>query len=348
MKSMLQNDPDRMAMISGGEADKAVPEIMQRINAIIGDEVKFAKEYGDKYFNSGVGLFGRLERSLGDSGEGRRAFDAIQKVNRQMKGEYTNKQIADMLNKGYMDADLPYRFELPKEFQELGQNKGAGLSDAMRDSKADGGPLKNPEKADLDKDGTISDYEQTRGEAIEESMEERKGMQDGGIMNEQMEMLMEEEQVPDDEMEEDYLDFIINEALNPEEEDFLVEQLKDNDKLSEIFDKVIEVASEFTGAGSVEGPGTGVSDSIPARLSDGEFVFTAKATEQIGVDKLMSMMKEAEVAADKRREMQEGGVLSETTTTTRRFADPMQKDEEEVMQDEKTIQDMRGTNPRMQ
>ena len=204
-------------------------------------------------------------------------------------------------------------------------------------------------KADLDKDGTISDYEQARGEAIEESMEEREGMQEGGMMDEQMEMLMEEQQVPDEEMEEDYLDFIINEALNPEEEDFLVEQLKDNDKLSEIFDKVIEVASEFTGAGPVEGPGTGVSDSIPARLSDGEFVFTAKATEQIGVDKLMSMMKEAEAAADERREMQEGGVLSETTTTTRRFADPTQvEDEEEVMQDEKTIQDMRATNPRMQ
>ena len=160
---------------------------------------------------------------------------------------------------------------------------------------------------------------------------------------------MEEQQVPDEEMEEDYLDFIINEALTPEEEDFLVDQLRDNDRLSEIFDKVIEVASEFTGSGPVEGPGTEVSDSIPARLSDGEFVFTAKATEQIGVDKLMSMMKEAEAAADERQGMQEGGVLSETTTTTRRFADPTQvEDEEEVMQDEKTIQDMRATNPRMQ
>ena len=348
MKSMLKNDPDRMAMVSGGKGaglsdamGEPVPEIMQRINAIINDEVKFAKEYGDEYFNSGVGLFGRLERSLGDSGKGQRAFDAIKKeVNNNKNVDYSDIEIRDMLNKGYMDADLPYRFVL---------KKGTGLSGAMRDSKAEGGSLKNPEKADLDKDGTISDYEQARGEAIEESMEEREGMQEGGMMDEQMEMLMEEQQVPDEEMEEDYLDFIINEALNPEEEDFLVEQLKDNDKLSEIFDKVIEVASEFTGAGPVEGPGTGVSDSIPARLSDGEFVFTAKATEQIGVDKLMSMMKEAEAAADERREMQEGGVLSETTTTTRRFADPTQmEDEEEVMQDEKTIQDMRGTNPRMQ
>ena len=39
---------------------------------------------------------------------------------------------------------------------------------------------------------------------------------------------------------------------------------------------------EFSGSGPIEGPGTEKSDSIPARLSDGEFVFTAKATEEIG------------------------------------------------------------------
>ena len=210
-------------------------------------------------------------------------------------------------------------------------------------------------KLDANKDGKISgeDFAMLR----EENKEEREEMQEGGMMMEEMpqemdeqmkKMLMEEQQVPDEEMEEDYLDFIINEALTPEEEDFLVDQLRNNDELSEIFDKVIEVASEFTGSGPVEGPGTEVSDSIPARLSDGEFVFTEKATAEIGADKLMSMMKEAEAAADERQGMQEGGVLSETTTTTRRFADPMQEDEEEVMQDEKTIQDMRGTNPRMQ
>ena len=216
-------------------------------------------------------------------------------------------------------------------------------------------------KLDANKDGKISGEDFA---ILKENKEEREEMQDGGMMmeqmpkemkdmpeemDEQMKKMLMEEQVPDDEMEEDYLDFIINEALTPEEEDFLVDQLRDNDRLSEIFDKVIEVASEFTGSGPVEGPGTEVSDSIPARLSDGEFVFTAKATEQIGVDKLMSMMKEAEDAADERQGMQDGGILSETTTTTRRFADPTQmEDEEEVMQDEKTIQDMRGTNPRMQ
>jgi hypothetical protein len=34
--------------------------------------------------------------------------------------------------------------------------------------------------------------------------------------------------------------------------------------------------------GSINGPGTGTSDSIPAMLSDGEFVFTAKAVRAMG------------------------------------------------------------------
>mgnify|MGYP006402683051 CR=1 FL=1 len=34
--------------------------------------------------------------------------------------------------------------------------------------------------------------------------------------------------------------------------------------------------------GDVSGPGTGTSDSIDARLSDGEFVMTAKAVENLG------------------------------------------------------------------
>ena len=58
------------------------------------------------------------------------------------------------------------------------------------------------------------------------------------------------------------------------------------------------VATEFTEDGEVEGPGTGTSDSIPALLSDGEFVFTAKAVKNIGVDRLRKMMKSAEESYD--------------------------------------------------
>jgi hypothetical protein len=34
--------------------------------------------------------------------------------------------------------------------------------------------------------------------------------------------------------------------------------------------------------GAINGPGTGTSDDIPAMLSDGEFVFTAKSVRNMG------------------------------------------------------------------
>ena len=113
----------------------------------------------------------------------------------------------------------------------------------------------------------------------------------------------------DDDMEDNYTKFIMEEALTEDEEDMLVSKLEQDNELQMLFDKVIDVAQEFAGSGPVEGPGSGVSDSIPARLSDGEFVFTAKATEQIGEDNLMSMMKEAEAQADERQPAQMGGVM---------------------------------------
>jgi hypothetical protein len=147
---------------------------------------------------------------------------------------------------------------------------------------------------------------------------------EGGDVDGQMAMLMipkepeedmmpEEEMLPDDEMEDEYLDFILDEALDSEEEDYLMSQLQSNEQLSMIFDKVIDVAQEFAGSGPVEGPGSGVSDSIPARLSDGEFVFTAKAVEEIGADNLMAMMKDAEMKADDRQGLAEGGEPEEET-----------------------------------
>ena len=108
----------------------------------------------------------------------------------------------------------------------------------------------------------------------------------------------------------------MEEALNEEEEDMLTSKLEQDEELSMLFDKIIDVAQEFAGSGPVEGPGSGVSDSIPARLSDGEFVFTAKAVEEIGADKLMAMMKEAEIEADNRQGLVEGGMPEEEKTVT--------------------------------
>lgn len=107
-----------------------------------------------------------------------------------------------------------------------------------------------------------------------------------------------EDMLPDDEMEEEYLDFVTQEILEEDEQEYLFKALDDDPRLEEILDKVILNATEFAGSGEVEGPGTGISDSIPARLSDGEFVFTRKATDQIGADNLQQMMDDAERAYD--------------------------------------------------
>ena len=108
----------------------------------------------------------------------------------------------------------------------------------------------------------------------------------------------EASQLPDDEMEDGYLEFVLNESLETDDQEYLMSVLETDERLSSIFDKVMDVAGEFSGEGEVYGPGTGVSDSIPARLSDGEFVFTKKATDQMGADQLQTMMDEAEKAYD--------------------------------------------------
>ena len=180
----------------------------------------------------------------------------------------------------------------------------------------------NQQKLDANKDGSIDagDFQLLR-----------KQKQEGGPMmmdepvslpeEQEQDMVQEEPMLPeaepmmdsDEEMEDEYLDFILDEALDEEEENFLMNQLEANEELSIIFDKVIEVASEFAGSGPVEGPGSGVSDSIPARLSDGEFVFTAKSVDEIGADNLMAMMKDAEIKADDRQGLANGGEPEEDT-----------------------------------
>jgi len=168
-------------------------------------------------------------------------------------------------------------------------NTGGLLSDDM--------PMENPEETHMMPDGTIMPG------ATHEEYEQ--------------EMLPEDTSAPlesDEAMEDNYIDFIVDESLDEDEEDYLYQKLEGDEQLSVIFDKVLEVASEFAGSGPIEGPGTGVSDSIPARLSDGEFVFTAKAVEEIGVDNLQQMMETAEMQADEepmRQARRSGGYMTE-------------------------------------
>ena len=152
--------------------------------------------------------------------------------------------------------------------------------------------------------------------------------------------MAEESQVPDDEMENDYMGFMLNESLDETEQEYLMGALESDPRLSEIFDKVIMTASEFSGAGEVEGPGDGVSDSIPARLSDGEFVMTEAATSEIGADNLQTMMDDAERKSS-------GGVMNrETRQMGGLLGTPPEQQEGMLEEEEETLinQTMLGAN----
>ena len=144
--------------------------------------------------------------------------------------------------------------------------------------------------------------------AVEETQTMPDGTEMAGATHEEYE---EQTMLPDEEMEEDYVDYVMEETLSNEDRNYLIDTLEKDDRLSEIFDQVVESATEFSGSGPIEGPGSEKSDSIPARLSDGEFVFTAKATEEIGSDNLMSMMNDAEAAAEQRQGVAYGGMIDE-------------------------------------
>ena len=181
----------------------------------------------------------------------------------------------------------------------------------------------------------------------------RSKKQEGGDVEAQMEELVpveeapvvEETQVPDEQMEDEYMDFIISESLTPEEETSLMNKLEADPELSVMFDKLMETATEFSGAGPVEGPGSEVSDSIPARLSDGEFVFTAKATDQIGADRLQSMMEDAEAEADatERQEIAVGGEVEDKPEVDQ-YGKPVDED----ITAEEIKKSMLSINPRLQ
>ena len=158
---------------------------------------------------------------------------------------------------------------------------------------------------------------------------------------EQLETADTDEMVSDEQMEDDHLDFIIDQSLDQEEEMYLMETLQADSRLSMIFDKVMDTASEFSGSGPVEGLGTEVSDSIPARLSDGEFVMTAKATDEIGADNLQRMMEDAEEASDNRQRVAMGGELEKKVD---KFGKPMDQD----LADEEIKRSMLSVNPRLQ
>ena len=127
------------------------------------------------------------------------------------------------------------------------------------------------------------------------------------MMMEEEDMTMEEDMANSMDREEtEELTVGIDTAnLTSQDEEILEEAISMHPELLDIIPKMLVATNEFTGDGEVEGPGTGTSDSIPARLSDGEFVFTAKSVKHLGVDKLRKMMAKAENDYDKDMNVQD-------------------------------------------
>ena len=198
--------------------------------------------------------------------------------------------------------------------REMFQNMQMGFEKATtsREGKAEGGKF-----PDLTGDGKVTQADVLKGRGVFNEggtlMMPVEGMPVDTYPNIPADEMDEAlaSQLPDDEMEEDYIKYVMDESLSDEEQDYLADALQNDSRLEDILEKVMLTATEFSGAGEVDGPGTGVSDSIPARLSDGEFVFTKKATDQIGADNLQRMMDDAERAFDGGYQMKAVGGMME-------------------------------------
>ena len=244
------------------------------------------------------------------------ALDALERLKKAEGGEISDEDSFRMMYNSYkqeMEAakSSEEQQRIQQNFQQQTQNvdqevKMNVFKEKERSTKAEGGSLLVPPEMGMEPEMPVDTF----------TPEEQA--------------MAGESQVPDDQMENDYMGFMLDESLDETEQEYLMGALESDSRLSEIFDKVIMTASEFSGAGEVEGPGDGVSDSIPARLSDGEFVVTEEATSEIGADNLQTMMDDAERKAEGGKVgYAEGGLLG---TPYGSLTTPQQDDEDLVEQ----------------
>jgi hypothetical protein len=212
------------------------------------------------------------------------------------KGELSTKEIIEMKKMEQLEAMQDSGLPLTAEQEQALESYKA--SKAIKSQMALGGMV-GVERSKYDQRPDYQAY--AEGDMVEdESLLTPMGMEEENAMAEtdmemEAEARAEDEDITDEDLEG--MDAIIDtSALSDEEEKLLDEAVEMHPELEAIIPKL--VATEFTDDGEVEGPGTGTSDSIPALLSDGEFVFTAKAVKNIGVDKLRKMMKQAEESYD--------------------------------------------------
>jgi len=230
-------------------------------------------------------------------------------------GEASNKLIIDKINRLEKEKEATNNITLKAKLN----NEIKSLESKVKVKAATGGYMDENQIAEetplaLSIGGTVKRKEYqayAEGDIVEDDMMEDDsllapmGMEDDAMMAE-TDMEMEAEDEMEDDM--DYDSVLDTSSLSEEEETVLDEAIEMHPELEAILPKL--VATEFTENELVEGPGDGTSDSIPALLSDGEFVFTAKAVKNIGVDKLRKMMKSAEESYDAGQVSQEEDAMA--------------------------------------
>ena len=213
-------------------------------------------------------------------------------------GEASNKLIIDKINRLEKQKDETNNTSLIAKLN----NEIQSLESKVRVKAAAGGYMDENQIAEetplaLSLGGTVDRKEYqayAEGDMVEdESLLAPMGMEDDMMAETDTEMMAEDDMMEDDMDADGILD---TSALSEEEETVLDEAMEMHPELEAIIPKI--VATEFTEDELVEGPGDGTSDSIPALLSDGEFIFTAKAVKNLGVDTLRDMMAQAEADYD--------------------------------------------------
>ena len=217
------------------------------------------------------------------------------------RDHHINKMIAKLENRKDM-VEAKDAVAIDNQIKKLEKMKSSNIKTAALGGYMDENDIAEQTPLALNIGGAVGrrderkDYQAyAEGDVVEDDIIEDEALLSPlGIEEEDALAETDAEIIAEDDM--DYDSVLDTSMLSEEEEIVLDEAVEMHPELESIIPKI--VATEFTEDELVEGPGDGTSDSIPAMLSDGEFVFTAKAVKSLGVDKLRKMMAQAEEAYD--------------------------------------------------
>ena len=221
-----------------------------------------------------------------------------------VKDKLINKQIKKLENQKEVIDDITIKSKIDNQIKKLKSMKSkvkAALGGYMDENDiAEQTPLALNIGGAVGRRDERKDYQAyAEGDVVEDDIIEDEALlsplgieEEDALAETDLEMTAEDEAIDDIDA-----DAVLDTSMLSEEEEIVLDEAMEmHPELESIIPKI--VATEFTEDELVEGPGDGTSDSIPAMLSDGEFVFTAKAVKSLGVDKLRKMMAQAEEAYD--------------------------------------------------